>query len=289
MKRVIIESPYKGNVERNTEYARACMHDSVMRGEAPIASHLLYTQPGILDDKVPEERAMGIAAGLAWRGVCELQVFCVDLGLSDGMAEALVQCADEGRPYELRTLGYPWSEEGQAESAKAQVQTFLDSRLRPAQVAALAELHEQVEFDPWVPTHSEVADMSGGGDVVITEITKDLNECGRWAAEINVEPRGSAVDCIFHCGMFETADDAKKWATSTAQRLLAFCRDVELESAVDVKITEAWQRMKVACDRCRRSGPPVCGVTRSPAYGFHDSYAVCLAAIEDIRIVCLVK
>ena len=43
-------------------YARACVADCLRRGEAPIASHLLYTQPGVLDDDVPEERAQGIAS-----------------------------------------------------------------------------------------------------------------------------------------------------------------------------------------------------------------------------------
>src|SRR5690606_24498929 len=45
---VIIESPYSGDVERNTEYARSCLLDSLRRGEAPIASHLLHTQ--VLED-----------------------------------------------------------------------------------------------------------------------------------------------------------------------------------------------------------------------------------------------
>ena len=73
MKRVILESPYAGDVERNVAYARACLRDSLLRGEAPIASHLLYTQPGVLDDQIPEERQMGIDAGLAW-GMMDPQV-----------------------------------------------------------------------------------------------------------------------------------------------------------------------------------------------------------------------
>lgn len=64
MRRVIIESPYAGDVELNAQYARECLRDSLTRGEAPIASHLLYTQPGVLDDAVPRERALGIEAGL---------------------------------------------------------------------------------------------------------------------------------------------------------------------------------------------------------------------------------
>lgn len=56
MRLVIIESPFAGDVEKNTRYARACVRDSLLRGEAPIASHLLYTQGGILNDDVPAER-----------------------------------------------------------------------------------------------------------------------------------------------------------------------------------------------------------------------------------------
>jgi hypothetical protein len=68
MKLVILESPYAGDVETNTTYARACVRDSLSRGEAPLASHLLYTQPGILRDDVPDERQRGMDAGLAWGG-----------------------------------------------------------------------------------------------------------------------------------------------------------------------------------------------------------------------------
>src|SRR4029077_21043205 len=35
------------------------------QGGGPFASHLLDTQPGVLDDQVPDERRLGIAAGLA--------------------------------------------------------------------------------------------------------------------------------------------------------------------------------------------------------------------------------
>jgi hypothetical protein len=57
MKLVILESPFAGDVERNTLYARHALKDSLMRGEAPIASHLLY--PQVLDDLIPSERQLG--------------------------------------------------------------------------------------------------------------------------------------------------------------------------------------------------------------------------------------
>lgn len=88
---VILESPYAGAVEMNISYARAALRNSLLRGEAPIASHLLYTQLGVLDDDKPEEREMGIARGLAWRKVASYSVFYIDRGWSAGMRSALQQ------------------------------------------------------------------------------------------------------------------------------------------------------------------------------------------------------
>jgi len=83
---VILESPYAGEVEANLAYARRCAFDCAMLGEATIASHLHYTQ--FLDDKVPEQRTMGIRLGLAWRRVADYSVFYTDRGWSRGMLAA---------------------------------------------------------------------------------------------------------------------------------------------------------------------------------------------------------
>lgn len=106
MRRVILESPYAGDIQRNVEYARACLRDCLERGEAPIASHLLYTQPGVLRDEVPEEREWGIAAGLAWSDtfVCDAAVFYTDRGWSHGMLAAKKHHVENGTPIEERTL-----------------------------------------------------------------------------------------------------------------------------------------------------------------------------------------
>ena len=104
MKLVIIESPHAGDIEANAEYARRAMRDSLERGEYPIASHLLYTQPLILDEFKPEEREWGIRAGLAWRAVADKAVFYVDRGWSGGMKAARDTYEQEGKPYEERTL-----------------------------------------------------------------------------------------------------------------------------------------------------------------------------------------
>jgi hypothetical protein len=104
VKLVILESPYAGDIEANIEYARACVRDSLLRGEAPIASHLLYTQPGILDDDIQSERAMGIDAGLAWRRVAEISVVYTDRGISRGMEYGIRAAEEAGNKVEYRTL-----------------------------------------------------------------------------------------------------------------------------------------------------------------------------------------
>src|ERR1700758_526067 len=104
MRLVIIESPYAGDISANVEYARACVRDSLSRGEAPIASHLLYTQPGVLRDDVPHERLWGIDAGLAWGAVAEATVVYTDHGISRGMEYGIAHAKAAGRPVEFRSL-----------------------------------------------------------------------------------------------------------------------------------------------------------------------------------------
>jgi len=87
MKLVIIESPYAGDVEANTEYARRCLYDSLQRGEAPFASHLLYTQ--VLFDAKPEERRLGMDAGFAWAAMADICAVYTDLGITPGMHKGI--------------------------------------------------------------------------------------------------------------------------------------------------------------------------------------------------------
>jgi hypothetical protein len=104
MKRVILESPYAGDVERNLEYGRACLRDSLMRGEFPLASHLLLTQPGVLDDNNPAERKIGIHAGLAWCEFSEGTVVYADHGVTRGMYQGIDRAHALDKPVEYRRL-----------------------------------------------------------------------------------------------------------------------------------------------------------------------------------------
>ena len=102
MRRVVIESPYKGSpespwgdVDRNLRYLRAAMADCFRRGEAPFASHGLYTQDGVLDDKIPEERKQGIQGGLVWGDLAEARVVYTDLGITPGMVIGIDRACHE--------------------------------------------------------------------------------------------------------------------------------------------------------------------------------------------------
>ena len=122
-RRVSVESPYRpfpagdpAQLARNIAYARLALADSLARGEAPFASHLLYTQPGILpaadgadsagwcDDTDRTARALGLAAGRAWLHQAELLAVYVDLGCSEGMMVAMAIAGERGIPIEHRHL-----------------------------------------------------------------------------------------------------------------------------------------------------------------------------------------
>ena len=104
--RVVLESPFTGltpKVRReNLTYALACLHDSLRRGEAPFASHLLYAR--VLDDNDAEERRQGINAGLAWIGAADYVVLYEDRGVSNGMKQAIVEAERLGKRIERRRL-----------------------------------------------------------------------------------------------------------------------------------------------------------------------------------------
>jgi len=121
MRRVVVESPFRttdikvaGHTitikeDDNVAYARACLHDCLQRGESPYASHLLYTQPGVLDDSVPEERAKGIEAGLEWKRSADASIVYCDRGVTAGMILGIQPSEKIGQPVEYRQLGGQWA------------------------------------------------------------------------------------------------------------------------------------------------------------------------------------
>ena len=102
MRRVIVESPYSGDVPRNLAYARRCLLHGLRRNEAPLASHLLYTQ--VLDDMQSHERELGMHAGFAWTQFADAVVVYTDCGISRGMNEGISIAKSFNIPVEYRSL-----------------------------------------------------------------------------------------------------------------------------------------------------------------------------------------
>lgn len=115
MKTVIIESPYAGDIDKNIDYAWKCVRDSCSRGEAPFASHLLYTVAvdkqkyaqealGTTDDEHWISREEGLKRCEAWRSVAHKTVFYIDLGYSSGMIRAKEHALKMGQEIEERKI-----------------------------------------------------------------------------------------------------------------------------------------------------------------------------------------
>lgn len=99
---VIVESPYAGDIKRNTRYARAAVRDCIERGEVPFASHLLY--PQVLDEHRPEQRKQGIELGYEVMRRADEVAFYLDFGHSDGMLKAARKAKELGLPVSIRTV-----------------------------------------------------------------------------------------------------------------------------------------------------------------------------------------
>jgi hypothetical protein len=122
MEFVVVESPFatskiklaNGNEceilqADNVAYARACLHDCLVNhNQAPYASHLLYTQEGILDDDIPDERKLGIEAGLEIGRFAKRRIFYVDRGFSSGMKWGFQFAQEIDQVCEIRRLGGKW-------------------------------------------------------------------------------------------------------------------------------------------------------------------------------------
>jgi hypothetical protein len=117
MKLVVVESPFGRNtdgsvadaatIERNVRYVRAAMADCFARGEAPYASHALYTQPGILDDSIPDERRRGMFAGFEWGANADIVAVYADHGITPGMKDGIERARIRGQRIEYRSVSVP--------------------------------------------------------------------------------------------------------------------------------------------------------------------------------------
>ena len=105
MKRVVVESPYAGDVEANEAYIAFAMLWCFMQGLAPFASHQSYTL--ILDDDDKDQRKLGMRAGFAWGQAAEERVVFVDRGVSSGMITGMREAVKLGQPIKYAFIE-PW-------------------------------------------------------------------------------------------------------------------------------------------------------------------------------------
>lgn len=101
-RRVIIESPYAGDIERNIAYAHRCVMDSIRRGESPIAFHLLF--PPVLDDHDIIERDVGLKLSQSWYSAADVCAVYTDLGVSQGMRIGIIAARRLGLAISWRKL-----------------------------------------------------------------------------------------------------------------------------------------------------------------------------------------
>lgn len=87
MMKVYVCSPYRAKdgaeLDRNIEYAQALTRRALKAGLAPITPHLYITQ--CLDEKKPQERAQGLAAGMELLKGCDFMIVGDKYGISEGM------------------------------------------------------------------------------------------------------------------------------------------------------------------------------------------------------------
>ena len=78
-----IQGERRAELDRNIDYAQQLTRQALEAGLAPITPHLYMTQ--CMDDKKPEERARGMAAGLALLKGCDFVIAGVKYGITEGM------------------------------------------------------------------------------------------------------------------------------------------------------------------------------------------------------------
>ena len=88
MKKVYICSPLGGNVEENLRKVRRYTQYALLCGTAPVVPHF-YAE--CLDDNIPQERQIGMAAGQSLLWLCD-ELWLFGEKITEGMAVELQYC-----------------------------------------------------------------------------------------------------------------------------------------------------------------------------------------------------
>lgn len=147
---IIVESPYWANTEIgrlfNTIYARACNSKVLAEGNIPFSSHIYYTQPGILDDQVNEDREKGMRAGFSIGEKFDYSIFFTDYGLSSGMKAGAESARLNGNHSREDKLSENWLEqylEKALRHSDARIWGLVPEFINPLKEYALTKKREQ--------------------------------------------------------------------------------------------------------------------------------------------------
>ena len=136
-------SPYRGDIERNTEYARELTRIALDCGYTPITPHLYLTQ--VLNEEDQEQREKGMAAGTELLRNCRYIFIGSRYGLSEGMLAEIQIALEE---YEKIKSKYGISEEELKEPQQDQQEKQFDGdTLFQAATTATMLKAEQEECD----------------------------------------------------------------------------------------------------------------------------------------------
>ena len=125
-KLIYIASPYAGDIEANTAFAKKACRYAIRQGYTPIAVHLLY--PQMLDDSDPAERETGLRLGHRVLEVCD-ELWCCGDWISSGMA-----CEIE----EAQKLGIPIRQIGEQEIKQEALPAEMEQSEAPGQSMGMA-------------------------------------------------------------------------------------------------------------------------------------------------------
>lgn len=106
---IFIVSPYhnknKRNHQKNIDYAKLCLINSIKNNESAYVSHLLY--PQVLNNKNNIERDLSIEDGLEWIYRSDYIVCYVDRGITKGMRKCILYAELIIKPIVYRRLNSP--------------------------------------------------------------------------------------------------------------------------------------------------------------------------------------
>lgn len=95
------EDPSRANAM--ARYAKRCVQDSLLKNEAPVASHYFYYE--VLNSNLSIERDIGLQSQLTWVQHAELIAVYIDMGITQAMDLAINVAKLANKKIEFRKIG----------------------------------------------------------------------------------------------------------------------------------------------------------------------------------------